>query len=248
MARVATRRALVSRSSAAAAAAAWAPTDLASLVAWWDFSDATTLFTDAGTTPVSADGDAIYRVGDKSGNTRYVEQATAGNRPLYKTNIQNGLSVALGNKAAQKHWLRSSISWGVAEWWFVAALNATGISYDPLVCVQGGAAGNVRNNSTNALRLTTVDAADFTSGGAGWIDGIATEAVTYDQFFIVRAKHATSLTYTSISVLGSVTDNRWWTNYLGDGLAFSAALSTADANLLGAYLADKWGLTWTDIT
>jgi hypothetical protein len=76
-----------------AAAAAWSPLDLASLVAWWDFSDAAKLFTDAGVTPVSADGQSIYQANDKSPSGYHLTQATAGNRPTYKTNAINGLSV-----------------------------------------------------------------------------------------------------------------------------------------------------------
>lgn len=69
------------------------PTDIDGLIAWYDFSDADTLFTDAGVTKVENDGDAIYRVNDKSGNGYHANQATLSKRPLYKTGIQNGLSV-----------------------------------------------------------------------------------------------------------------------------------------------------------
>lgn len=70
------------------------PTSIAGLQLWLDFSDATTLFADAGTTPVSSDGDAIYQANDKSGNSRHATQSSINSRPLYKTGIHNGLSVA----------------------------------------------------------------------------------------------------------------------------------------------------------
>ena len=84
----------VTQPAAAAAVPAWIPTDIAGLALWIDFSDATKLFTDAGTTPVSSDGDAIYQANDKSGNNRHITQSTSGARPAYKTNVQNGLSIA----------------------------------------------------------------------------------------------------------------------------------------------------------
>jgi hypothetical protein len=61
-----------------------------------DFSDVSTLFTDsAGTTPVTADGQVVGKGTDLSGNNRHALQAGAdGLKPVYKTNIQNGRSVA----------------------------------------------------------------------------------------------------------------------------------------------------------
>lgn len=74
--------------------AEFSPTDIAGLQLWIDFSDPTTLFTDAGTTPVASDGDLIYQANDKTINGRNAVQATEGARFTYKANIKNGLSVA----------------------------------------------------------------------------------------------------------------------------------------------------------
>ena len=82
------------KSQAAAVASAFVPTDIAGLAQWLYFSDANTLYTDAGTTKVSSDGDAIYQANDKSGNNKHATQTTAGYRPLYKTGIQNSKSIA----------------------------------------------------------------------------------------------------------------------------------------------------------
>jgi hypothetical protein len=71
-----------------------APTDISGLVVWFDFSDSTKIFDSntGGSTP--ANGGAIGRIEDKSGNARNATQSTANNRPTYQTSIQNGLSVA----------------------------------------------------------------------------------------------------------------------------------------------------------
>lgn len=53
---------------------------------WWDPSDLSTMWKDtAGTDPVTADGDAVARIDDKSGNGNHLTQATLAERPLYKT-------------------------------------------------------------------------------------------------------------------------------------------------------------------
>jgi len=75
----------------AAAASAFVPTDISGCRLWLDFSDADYLFTDAGTTKVSTDGDAIYQANDKSGSGNHVAQGTADSRPLYKTGT-NGIN------------------------------------------------------------------------------------------------------------------------------------------------------------
>ena len=54
------------------------------LAAWWDFSDAGTLFQDSSTTtPVMATSDPIGYVGDKSGNGRHLFQSTGGLKPAW---------------------------------------------------------------------------------------------------------------------------------------------------------------------
>ena len=54
--------------------------------AWYDPSDISTMFQDsAGTTPVTADGQPVGKILDKSGRGNHATQATAASRPLYKT-------------------------------------------------------------------------------------------------------------------------------------------------------------------
>ena len=54
--------------------------------AWYDPSDISTLFQDAaGTTPVTADGDPVGRMLDKSANGNHASQTVSGSRPVYRT-------------------------------------------------------------------------------------------------------------------------------------------------------------------
>lgn len=80
------------KSQAAASSTSWAPTDITGCAVWIDFSDANTLFTDAGSTKVANNDDLIYQANDKSGNGKNAVMADSSRRPSYKTNAQNGLS------------------------------------------------------------------------------------------------------------------------------------------------------------
>ena len=62
---------------------------------WLDASQQNTIFSDAGTTPVTTSGQSIYQWNDLSGNNRHAVQATSGNRPTWvpPASGQNGFGV-----------------------------------------------------------------------------------------------------------------------------------------------------------
>tara|TARA_B100000902_G_scaffold278784_1_gene264682 strand:+ start:2379 stop:3629 length:1251 start_codon:yes stop_codon:yes gene_type:complete len=68
------------------------PIDIDGLVAWWDFTDKSSMYTDAGSTNVSSNNDKIYRVDNKAytlqnNNTsalgKYLEQEVEAKRPTH---------------------------------------------------------------------------------------------------------------------------------------------------------------------
>lgn len=94
------------QSKSQAAASTFVPTDITGCTLWLDFSDADCLFTDAGTTKVSSDGDLIYQANDKSGNNKHATQSNSAYRPSYKTGAQNSLSAgytAMNSKCYMNH-------------------------------------------------------------------------------------------------------------------------------------------------
>ena len=79
--------------------------------AWYDPSDLSTMFQDsAGTTPVTADGQPVGLILDKSGRGNHASQATTAARPLYKTD-------------GTYHWLKFD---GVDDTLSTAAIDLTG--------------------------------------------------------------------------------------------------------------------------
>jgi hypothetical protein len=95
------------------------PISTPNLTAWYDPSDLSTLFQDtAGTVPVTADGQTVALMKDKSGHGNDLSQATVGNRPTYHTAAgKSWLTFAPGNKLQQGNFA----SLGTAT--IVAAMN-----------------------------------------------------------------------------------------------------------------------------
>ena len=66
----------------------------ANLMHWFDFTDASSLWKDeAGTDPVTTDGDVIARIDNKGTSSANLTNDVAGERPLYKVNITGEQSV-----------------------------------------------------------------------------------------------------------------------------------------------------------
>lgn len=95
------------------------------LGAWYDPSDLSTLFQDsAGTTPVTADGQSVGKIVDKSGNGNHLTASGAA-RPLYKTS--SGLSWLLFDGASNVVMTASGRTWAATSD-FYTAVRATAVN------------------------------------------------------------------------------------------------------------------------
>jgi hypothetical protein len=120
--------------------AGFSPSSLSPIL--WVEADPTKLYTDAGTTLVSADGQAVYQANDKSGNSNHLIQATLGNRPIYKTGsgkpylqftaanssyMQTAAGIATGDGSGQ-NWIAVSgqIDSAAAANWLAASASGIG--------------------------------------------------------------------------------------------------------------------------
>jgi hypothetical protein len=79
---------------------------------WYNPSDINTLFQDSGgTTPVTADGDPVGRMLDKSGNGNHAIQTVSADRPVYDVNSSMEYLAFNGNNSGLDSGISRSI-WG----------------------------------------------------------------------------------------------------------------------------------------
>ena len=226
---------------------AWSPTDITGLKLWIDFSDATTLFTDAGTTPVSADGNAIYQANDKSGNGYHATQTNATYKPTYKTNIKNGLSVARsdGNDMLSLSPVSTS---GSYTFFFVYTVPDNGTD-DWLFDTQSGRlvlahdyGDGVAWNATVWRKIAALQTGwqiltfSFVSGGNGTIyrDGASLGSAGYSAKNIGGSSRLFGA-YDSLGSNGIIGD-------FAEVIIYESALTETDRGTVHTYLNNKWDI------
>jgi hypothetical protein len=239
------------------------PLEITGLVAWLDFSDAATLFTDTTrTTPVASDADAIAGVTDKSGAGNHLIQTTSTARPGYKVNILNGRSAALGDGADYMVQVNNPVAYAQPNYIFIAAKhgdaaagkhlfdgagagrNLIGTAAGPVWTMYAGTvvssvSATDTNNNIFCGVFNGASSALYVNGGTAVISGnagaqaLGVSAAGGD--FIVGA----GVGGANIMPAGS---------YLYEILVYDTTLSTFQINQIGGYLKTKWNLTWTTVS
>jgi hypothetical protein len=220
------------------AAAAFSPLSISGLVGWWDLSDLSTLWKDtARSIPVTANGDVIKGITDKSPGGHHLSQATNG--PTYVDVGQNGRSLARFNGTSQNI--------GIAGWaqaqpvtLICAAKGTTGTS----ASLVGGTGlridhyGNVQMAATTGVTIKAADSSQHVfavifngASSKGWVDGGAgttgnpgTSGITVGAFNLGGSDFEPC-------------DH-------DEVLMYDSALSLANINAAAAYLNTKWALSW----
>ena len=236
------------------------------LTLWLDASDETTLYTDAGTTAVTTDGDSVYQWNDKSGNGNHLLQATAANRPTYQTLEQGGifdddnvLSIVRfdgTNDVLQKAAVDYSSLYGANTIHGFAVVKQDSTStINPLLYHGSG--------STNKLHVNTDDTGnvechfpDETGGSLSaaaptywddnmrlvefWRDGADGDLLVSDASIASSAALTGSASHTGQTVnLGSDGTN-YFKGDVMEVLIFDDALSAGNQAAMVAYLKNKW--------
>jgi hypothetical protein len=136
---------------------------------WYDPSDLTTLFQDtAGTTPVTAVGQTVALMLDKSGRGNHATQATAAQRPTYR--LDAGSRPYLEFDGVDDGMVTTSFSWpGLCSAWVgIKPGKITGIQV--LATMDGGAGTSrlpqfFRLNTSNPESIVFVSSTAFTDTG-----------------------------------------------------------------------------------
>ena len=221
------------------------PAQISGLTAWYDFSDVSTLFQDtARTSPVTADGQSIRGMTDKSGAGNHLSEATNG--PTYKVAIQNGRSVARFDGVNDVISSSGAVVSQPDTIFAIGKRNGGSASH----FVDGGASrqivgmpGGSNYGIFAGTTLSTATAADTTprlivglfNGGSSkvWLDGGASTNGAAGAIALSELQQSNS----------AVTSAD-----LYEILIYNTALSLTDINTVGSYLAARWGTTWSTAT
>lgn len=143
---------------------------------WYDPSDLTTLFQDtAGTTPVTAAGQSVARINDKSGRGNNATQATAGNRPTYQVD-GNGRGY-LSFDGADDFLLTGTITPGVDKMQVFAGARKQSDAASAVIVEASISASS--NNGAMRLAAPFGAAANYAYHSRGTVDAIPTSASSF---------------------------------------------------------------------
>lgn len=252
--------------SVAAVKVVFASTDIPGSVGWYEFADATTLFTDTGrTTPVASDGDLIKGIADKSGGGRHLSEGT--NPPTWKTAILNTRSV--GRFDGSSNVLTSAAAafafgTGATVIAVTKQTTAPGSRYvvsgdgDHLM-ITNGANGQIVWGGSQNVGYSLIQSANFLAGSFGivagtfdttlaaasevnaWRNGTAFTTRTSSQ------ENTGNVLATQMSLGATPTPGSFWNGDIAEVLIYNAVCSSANLNYIGNYLAAKYALTWAAI-
>lgn len=238
----------------------FAPSTIEGLSLWYDFSDSTTLFVDAGITQVTADSDPIFQVNDKSGNLRHATQITSDYRPLYKTSIKNNKSVARFDGSNDRMDV-PSFTWFANSTVFIVAKRTSNAAFGGLFNADGAAPRMFQlnyNTGVDEIRQITWDGviqstAPCSPVGTYDIISARRRASTTggDEVFVngvpgLSVNSSTAALGPRVYSLGSYEGATYaLPGDICELVVFNTALSAINHNRIGNYLAQKWGLTWS---
>lgn len=228
------------------------PTDIAGLVAWYDFSDISTLWQDAArSSAITTNGQTILGVTDKSGSGFHLSAVTNG--PTYTTGAQNGLSVARFDGANDELLTSSNVVSQPDTIFLVGKKNDT-TDIEHLCDGADATHRQVIGIVTNKFALhagVTLDSGVAVDTTARVFCGVCNGASS--KLFLSGGTPASGDAGTQVLSSGlnfgrdQSSGGPWTAMDLDEVLIYNSSLSNPNLNLAGNYLESKWALTWTDV-
>lgn len=241
----------------------FSPASISGITAWWDASDASTLFdtVDNGAA-VSADG-AVARMEDKTGNNRHFKASTVGTRPIRKTAVQNGRDAIRFDGSNDR--MFSSVEFGdafasTASTCFIVA-KATAVTTNNALIYEN----EVVLSENGGLHSWFVVKSDDTVATSGFDSDDRVASLTYvpGSWIVLTSWHDGSNLFASINggtsvsaALGTRTSTTFSLNLgadysqayffngdVGEILAYNQALSSENRSAVESALMTKWGIS-----
>lgn len=237
--------------SAPSGSGAFTPLQLPGLIYWHDFSDASTLFTDtAGTTP-ALNLQQVARMNDKSGNGRFLQQATGAARPTRDTSFPTPAAFFDGGDRLIAATTFGPFSPPFTVW--SLSDNTTNLSTyidhgtgsNRILAQRGSTATSVVFGAGTFPTVTTIDVGPFRAILFVY-NGAASQVWIYDsgtQAFVQQGGNVSTGTNTMNSVFyGGNVNNFLQSTQTGESGAWNAAPTAQDRANLALYFRTKWTL------
>lgn len=235
----------------------FSPVQIPNCALWLDAADTSTITQVAG---------AVSQWNDKSGNGNNVTQPTGANKPVTGTTTINGVNgIAFDGTASFMLLPNGLYTIPNGNNTVLIARTATfapsaGASKRLLNAQDGGSnryflgssnpSGTSFFNYTNGVNGTAVTGANFSSSPA--IEAFVRSGVNETAYINGTGGQtnalATSFTATQFNLGCQTTSaNNPFQGPVGEILLYNAALTAAQLDAAGSYLAAKWGISWTNI-
>lgn len=223
------------------ASSAFSPSDIAGLIRWYDAQSIVGL----------NDGDAVASWTDKTGTTN-LTAATSDQRPLFVAS-----SSTFGNKACvhfdgSNDKLTNSSPADSSMTVFVVAYR-TNTANSALICFVNNNA-EIYNNSSGPWAYFSATGIGAMSNNAQ-SSGVVIAKYTDTTSVSCRTQSGSWTTGdpndayddAGLMYLGNSSASQPMDVFVGEVLIYNSALSDANVNLVGAYLAARWNFTWTNL-
>lgn len=223
------------------------------LKAWYDFSDVSTLWQDtARTSAITADGQIIKGVTDKSGSANHLSEATNG--PIYKVAIQNGLSISRYNGTSTMLTASPITALGQNVTAFFIGKSSGSITADRFLVIGGLNAELYQPSGGNSWWYIANEASgivDLNSPASSFSDITlqysSLSKLNVFQNGLRRVTFDPNNTFSSgtfIRLGANAIGTEWALGDIAEVLVYNATLTPGQINQVGQFLATKWGLTW----